>query len=543
MRTQQFDYCRLTLAVAMLCIASVARANEDRAATATIHEDATIGRIAIQRQNVFDTGKSEEDNAFFQLVNRFHIMTREKVIAKQLLFEESEPYSEQLIEESERGLRRNRYLYDASISAKPQADGTVDITVDTRDVWTLLPELSIKRSGGENSSVIGIEEKNLFGNGQRVLLVHTEDVDRRSNTFEFSDRQFGQSWVSVALRIADNSDGHSNLLSVVKPFHALDARWAAGGFAFDDDRRSTLYILGDEAAEYRHERKNFSAFGGWSSGLNNGWVRRWTVGGVYDDNDFSAVANPTLPAAIPADRKLVYPFIGIEILEDRFEESSNTNQIERSEDFYFGTRLSATLGWSDTRFDADRDALIYTLTGNTAFGSMDRKALILTANIRGRQEGGMAANTTASINARYYSRQSEKRVLFASVDATAGQNLDLDNPVEIGGDTGLRGYPLRYQSGDSRILVTIEQRYFTDWYPFRLFRIGGAVFFDAGRTYGDNPLGGPNLGWLSDVGFGLRFAPTRFGTTKIIHLDIAFPLNGDPTIDNVQVLLEAKRGF
>ncbi len=211
MRTQQFDYCRLTLAVAMLCIASVARANEDRAATATIHEDATIGRIAIQRQNVFDTGKSEEDNAFFQLINRFHIMTREKVIAKQLLFEESEPYSEQLIEESERGLRRNRYLYDASISAKPQADGTVDITVDTRDVWTLLPELSIKRSGGENSSVIGIEEKNLFGNGQRVLLVHTEDVDRRSNTFEFSDRQFGQSWVSVALRIADNSDGHSNL--------------------------------------------------------------------------------------------------------------------------------------------------------------------------------------------------------------------------------------------------------------------------------------------------------------------------------------------
>ncbi len=304
-----------------------------------------------------------------------------------------------------------------------------------------------------------------------------------------------------------------------------------------------MYILGDEAAEYRHERKNFSAFSGWSSGLNNGWVRRWTVGGVYDDNDFSAVANPTLPAAIPADRKLVYPFIGIEILEDRFEESSNTNQIERSEDFYFGTRLSATLGWSDTRFDADRDALIYTLTGNTAFGSMDRKALILTANIRGRQEGGTAANTTASINARYYSRQSEKRVLFASVDATAGQNLDLDNPVEIGGDTGLRGYPLRYQSGDSRILVTIEQRYFTDWYPFRLFRIGGAVFFDAGRTYGDNPLGGPNLGWLSDVGFGLRFAPTRFGTTKIIHLDIAFPLNGDPTIDNVQVLLEAKRGF
>jgi hypothetical protein len=509
----------------------------------TAAEGAPIGTVTIQRQNVFDTSKPGEDNAFFRLVNRLHIVTREKVIVKQLLFAAGEPYSKQLIEESERGLRRNRYLYDVSISAAPQDDGTVDIEVDTRDVWTLFPEISISRSGGENKTILGIEEKNLFGYGQRVLLTHSEDVDRRSNLFEFSDRQLGQSWVSVALRIADNSDGHSKLLSIAKPFHALDARWMAGGFVFDDDRRSTLYILGDEAAEYRHERTNFSAFGGWSSGLRDGWVKRWTFGGVYDENLFSAVENPTLPAAIPADRKLVYPFIGIDILEDRFEKSTNTNQIERSEDFYFGTRLAASLGWSDTRFDADRDALIYTLTGNAAFGSMDRKALLLTANIRGRREDGTTANLTATVIARYYSRQSEKRMFFARFSATAGQNLDLDNPIEIGGDTGLRGYPLRYQTGDGRVLVTVEQRYFTDWYPFRLFRIGGAVFFDVGRTYGDDPLGGPNLGWLKDIGFGFRFAPTRFGTRKVIHLDVAFPLDGDPTIDSVQISLEAKRSF
>jgi len=506
-------------------------------------EGSPIGTVNIQRQNVFDTSKPKEDNAFYRLVNRFHIMTREKVIAKQLLFEAGEPYNKQLVEESERVLRRNKYLFDASITAAPQDDGTVDIEVNTRDVWTLIPEISISRSGGENQSAFGIEEKNLFGYGQRVLLSHTEDVDRRSNLFEFSDRQLGRSWVSVDLRIADNSDGHSNLLSIAKPFHALDARWMAGGFVFDDDRRSTLYILGNAAAEYRHERTSFSAFGGWSSGLKNNWTTRWTVGGAYDDNRFSAVQNPSLPAAIPADRKLVYPFVGIEILEDQFEKSTNANQIGRSEDFYFGTRLTASLGWSDTRFDADRDALIYTLAGHTGFGSMERNALLLTANIRGRREGGRTANATATVNARYYSRRSEKRVFFAKLEATAGQNLDLDNPVEIGGDTGLRGYPLRYQTGDSRILVTVEQRYFTDWYPFRLFRIGGAVFFDVGRTYGDDPLGGPNLGWLKDVGFGFRFAPTRFGTRKIIHLDVAFPLDGDPTIDSVQILLEAKRSF
>lgn len=533
----------MALPVAMLCIVANARADEDGAATATTGEGATIGQITIQRQNVFDLSKPGENKSFYRFFNRFHIMTREKVIAKQLLFDVGEPYEKQLVEESERLLRRNKYLFDATIKALPKDDGTVDIKVDTRDVWTLTPELSFSRGGGEDKSVYGVEEANLFGNGQRVLLTRTNDVDRNSNTFEFSDRQIGRSWVSVALRLADNSDGYSNFLSIAKPFHALDARWATGGFVFDDDRRSALYILGNEAAEYRHRRKNYSAFGGWSAGLNNGWVRRWTSGIVYDENNFSTVANPTLPAAVPADRKLIYPFIGIEILEDRFEKSTNTNQMERAEDFYFGTRLSARLGWSDTSFDADRDALIYTIAGNVGFGSMNRKALLLTTNIRGRREQGSTANATVNVNARYYSRQSEKRLFFAILNATAGQNLDLDNPVEVGGDTGLRGYPLRYQSGDSRVLFTVEERYFTDWYPFRLFRVGGAVFFDVGRTYGDDPLGGPNLGWLKDVGFGLRFAPTRLGTKKVIHLDIAFPLDGDPSIDSVQILLEAKRSF
>ena len=516
---------------------------QDAGASPSALEGATIGKVGIERHNVFDLDNDEENNAFYRLINRWHIVTREKVVAKQLLFEAGEPYTQQLVDESERILRANKYLFDAKIEGSLQKDGTVDVMVNTRDVWTLGPDLSYSRSGGENKTELGLEEDNLLGYGSRVLLSHSKDVDRDSNIFEFSDRQWGQSWVSVALRIADSSDGHSNLLSIAKPFHALDARWATGGFILDDTRRSTLYVLGDEAAEYHHERDNASISGGWSRGLINGWAKRWLTGIVYDDNRFSAVANPTLPAVIPDDRKLVYPFVGIEIFEDQFEKSTNSDQMERYEDFYFGTRLLARFGWSDTSFGADREALIYFATANTGFGSMDDEALLLTGNINGRLESGDLANATLNFNARYYARQSEKRLFYASLNGTAGQNLDVDNPVEIGGNRGLRGYPLRYQAGDSRIVLSVEQRYFTDWYPFHLFRVGGAIFFDAGRVYGEDPLNGPKLGWLKDVGVGLRFAPTRLGTKKIYHLDIAFPLDGDPTIDNVQILFEAKRSF
>ena len=508
-----------------------------------IPDGARVGSVTLERQNVFDTSDPETSGGFYRFFNRFHVMTREGTIEKQLLFEPGEVFDPRLLEESERVLRRNKFFFDASITPALNDDGEVDVTVVTRDVWTLMPEIQISRSGGENTTVLGIEESNLFGYGHRVLITRSEDVDRVSRAFEYTNPQIGKTWITTQFRVADNSDGDTLLFNLFKPFHVLDARRAGGFTLFEDERREALYNLGNEAAEYRQVRERYTAFAGISAGLQNGWVRRWTAGVTYDDYVFTEVASPILPQAIPEDRRLIYPYVGIEILEDRFQKASNRNQMERSEDFYMGTRVAATLGWSDTSFDADRDALVYSLSGNYSLGSLDAKALLLSAVARGRHENGRAANATVGINARYYSTQSDKRLFFAVVNASAGDNLDLDNPIEIGGDTGLRGYPLRYQSGDSRFLLTLEQRYFTDWYPFSLFRIGGAVFFDAGRVWGDNPLGGENLGWLTDVGFGLRFAPTRIGTRKIVHLDVAFPLNGDPTIDSVQILLELKRSF
>lgn len=506
-------------------------------------EAAVIGEIRIEKENIFDLSNPEENNWLYRLANRWHIVTRDKVIEKQLLFKSSEPYSERQVNESERILRGNRYLFDAKITPVRYEDGVVDLAVKTRDVWTLSPDISVSRRGGENKTKYGLEETNLFGRGQLLRFAHIENVDRKSDSFEFSDQHLGSSWVSTFLRISNNSDGKSNLFSVIRPFYALDTRWTAGGWFLDDDRRSTLYVLGEEAAEFQHKRDYQSVFGGWSRGLQAGWVRRWTAGFVRDENRFSSVPNPTLPAAIPEDRNLVYAFIGLDILEDQYETARNRDQIGRTEDFYMGSRLITSLGWSDTSLGADRDALIFSASASRGVGSLEKQALLFSASTAGRLESGDAVNSLLNVSARYYRTQSAKRLFVATLSVTAGHALDLDNPVQIGGDTGLRGYPLRYQSGDSKALISVEQRYFTDWYPFRLFRIGGAVFADAGRVWGKDPLDGQRFDWLTDAGFGLRLAPTRGGGGKMVHIDVAFPLGGDDSIDSVQVLVEAKRSF
>ncbi len=506
-------------------------------------DQVVIGDIILIKQDVFDLSNPKENNALYRLANRLHIITRDSVIEQQLLFASGEEFSKRLVEETERILRRNSYFYDASITPVNREDGTVDLQVDTHDVWTLKPGFSFSRSGGENRSSVRLEELNLFGWGQQVLVSRSKDVDRDATLFSFRDKNLGRSWTQLRLDYSDNSDGHWNSLSVIRPFYALDSRWTAGVTGRDFDLERRLYQLGEKAAEFRHEQQFFSVFGGWSDGLRNGWVRRYTAGIAYDKNVFSEVPDATLPPAIPNDRELVYPYFGIEILEDQFETAQNRDQIKRTEDFLTGTRVAATLGWSDKEFGADRDAALYWLSASRSFGDLAKSAVLLSADASGRVERGDAVNALLNVRARYYKQQSEQRTFFTTVSATYGNNLDLDNPVELGGDTGLRGYPLRYQSGDSKILLTVEQRYFWNWYPFRLVRVGGAIFADTGRTWGDDPLGGESLGWLSDVGFGLRLAPTRTGTRSIIHIDVAFPLDGDDSIDSVQFLIESKKSF
>ncbi len=506
-------------------------------------EGVVIGEIVLVRENVFDLSNPKENNRLYRIANKLHIVTKERVIEQQLLIEPGQAFSQRLVEETARILRRNTYFYDAWVTPLRREDGVVDLEVRTRDVWTLKPGFSYARSGGENRTMIKIEELNLFGLGQQVLVARSRDVDRDSTTFTFRDKNLGSSWSQLRLQYSDSSDGHFNDVSLIRPFYSLNARWRAGVQWTDFDIEERLYTLGEKAAEYRHKREFFSAFGGWSGGLKNGWVRRYTAGFAYDYHEFSEVPVPELPQAVPADRELAYPYFTVEAFQDRFETARNRDQISRTEDFLTGRRLSATLGWSDTSFGADRDAALYWLSASDAFGDLSKEAVLLAADTSGRVESGDPVNSLLNFSARYYKQQSEKRTFFATVSGTLGHDLDLDNPVEIGGDTGLRGYPLRYQSGDSKVLMTLEQRYFWDWYPFRLVRVGGAIFADAGRVWGDDPLGGENLGWLSDVGLGLRLAPTRTGTRSIIHIDLAFPLNGDDSIDSVQLVIESKKSF
>ena len=48
---------------------------------------------------------------------------------------------------------------------------------------------------------------------------------------------------------------------------------------------------------------------------------------------------------------------------------------------------------------------------------------------------------------------------------------------------------------------------------------------------------------LKDVGLGLRLGTSRTALGEVVHIDLAFPLDGDASISKVQINIEGKRSF
>ena len=131
-----------------------------------------VDKIRYHIGDAFDDSKyhTKYDKWAYDLLNVIHIETREATVRKLLLFNEGDVVDLNLMLESERFLRDQNFLSDASIQVSGQGDSTF-VDVYTSDNWTLTLPFSIGFSGSEWSYDnlnygIGIQESNFLGLGE-----------------------------------------------------------------------------------------------------------------------------------------------------------------------------------------------------------------------------------------------------------------------------------------------------------------------------------------------------------------------------------------
>lgn len=503
-------------------------------------------KIDIHIHPLFDESLPEENNFLFRLANRLHIDTHEDVVARDLLVENGDYLDHALLAESERILRTRHYFNSASVTTAEEGDGKVD--VDVREVWTLLPLISYSHTGGKASSGFGLRDSNFLGYGKTVSIAHNNSVERSGDSFDYLDPNTGWHQTTLGLSYDNNSDGQRRKFEFIRPYFSLSTV-NAGGITYEQfDREDSVYDAGKIMYAYGHSGGTREFFYGAKlpfSDKHN--IHRWNIGYTEEEHLFYGLAEAS-QLNLPHDRDFNTVWLEYTYIQDGYVEASNIQQINRIEDINLGFQSRARFGRADSSYSEYDGTYQFSNDLSQGFLLSPASLLLTSLHIDGRYNQGRIYNGLIEAKMGYHWQNFSAGQFYVSLEGARGLRLFGDSELSLGGDTGLRGYPAFYETGDKRYLLTLEQRFYSEREWFSLFHMGYAVFYDQGRAWGNSLLSQSQTGQLRDFGVGLRISGTRTGSRddsghNILHIDLATPLDGDADVSRLQWLVKVKTSF
>ena len=510
-------------------------------------EGMVIGQISIITLSVFNMADPRENNPLYSFVNDIHSPTMDYVIQRQLLFKEGGRLQNQQVLESERILRSNSYISDAIIIPNRVCGNKVDLTVIVRDLWTLMPKLLYSRKGGNNKYGLTIEDENILGTGNRMFVQFLHERERDSATVGFRTKQLLGTHVILDATYSDTTDGINKKLVLNRPFYSLDTRWSIGLRAEEFSYVESLEAFDEDLNAFDHVDNEYQVSVGYSTGLIQGVTQRYTFGFNRTEDLFQANADTVVTQ--PADRVLSYPWVSYSFVEDDYVIYRNLNALYRTEDVPVGTSFSMVLGYGDESFNSKLNQWIFGLNLNASPLRLEKHLFKTGIEINGfwDRDTEEFLNMISSLSMSYYSLIAPKHRGFIELSYDYGENLTQDALLPLGGDEDLRGYPSEYLLGDRRFLLNVEYRYFMDVHYMNLLRFAGVVFFDAGQTKMSPVVPGSGFGQDSDLltstGFGLRINSSKTNISRIVHIDLAFPMNEKDNVDRYQLRITSEATF
>jgi hemolysin activation/secretion protein len=148
-----------------------------------------------------------------------------------------------------------------------------------------------------------------------------------------------------------------------------------------------------------------------------------------------------------------------------------------------------------------------------------------------------------SFSTEYFHKFNDSWGAYAKNTNMFSKNQFLDQPIALGDDSGVRGYPLQYQHGTHATQLTLEARYYPHINIYKMFELGGAAFVDTGKAYGDSLITNTTTSTLASVGIGARLYSTHSSDAKVIHFDIVKPLSSDININSLEFRISTKHSF
>ncbi|MFQ5769181.1 MAG: BamA/TamA family outer membrane protein [bacterium] len=509
--TQRFKSAFLTILISLTncCLNPLDSFTQD-------NNEKIIRRIEIERQDVFPviTGKPR---FIYNWANSLHIVTKESVIRKELLFKSGDVFDVELLEESERKLRRLPYFGEAKITLMKEEPETVDISVVTQDQWSTLLSTIIQQGGGRTIFGGSIEEFNLLGFGKQIFTeLRHETSEGTQLSLRYTDPQLFFSRWTTGETFVTGPFLKSFSAQLLQPFYSLDTKWAGGIAGSVRDETIRIFEQGNEINRYRLDSDGFQIFGGRALG-SRFKKARLQLNYRFRKRDFTS-SGPLTTDSIPEDELIHSLNMGLSFESLSFVKEKQIDKFLRTEDLTLGSITSMSVGRTGLPIPKGVKRFEFSIRRREAHQIFQKQYLIFIAGLQTLFE----KDTIFFSRLQYYNKLLSNQTFALNFAFDFG--LDLENPRRfiLGGDSGLRGYIAREFSGAKRLLLNVEDRLFTSLNILTV-ALGGVLFLDAGNVWTEHES--IHLSDLNySIGFGLRLGYTKSPRSRVGRIDFAWPL-------------------
>jgi hypothetical protein len=300
------------------------------------------------------------------------------------------------------------------------------------------------------------------GYGTELQVLSESDEDRDSDAVIFRDSNWLGDFKALRLEFADNSDGHLYQASLKRPFVQLDSRYAWETKISSQELENPVYEDGDKVAKVGEKDDSINLAYGWSAGLVDNSVSRYSLGWFAQQLRYSSVDDSGIELPESVDK--YYPYFEYEFLKVKYVEKINFLVMGVTEDIKLGTSMLYRIGWKDEAYDATEEGYILGFEYN--YGSFISANTMALLELKIDQESNQTIDDTGllEIEGRLYSYRGENNSYLFRTRFEAAQNPESFERIEVGGDFGLKGYPVRYQNGDRALTLSAEKRVYFNVY-------------------------------------------------------------------------------
>ena len=464
--------------------------------------------------------------------------TRPDVVSDFLQLEQGDRCTALRREETERVLRAQPFIADATVRAEPDAAGQgTRVVVETVDEIPLILSLSLR---GSDLRSFRYGNSNVMGAGQLASARWRDGAGFRDGVavqYEHYHLFGGPNTLAVQLERAPI--GGNSLVSLAHPFLTPLQRVAMQAEYRDEDGYRDFIRAGastrsiglrrskvSAGAVYRLARVGGGELSGIFAGAIGGYERADFDGEVVHvgDSDVAPDPDPLISGRYSDfDRTRIGAVVGLSAL--RFVRVQGFDALEGAQDLGRGAQLSLRVGPQTGTGDASAFGGLDLYVG--AGGPTSFVGGRFTADGESRGLLGQWGESFASGRVAWYRKPAARRTLILSGEYSAAWHSRVPYQLTYSARRGgLAGYRKSELAGARRLVGRGEQRWSLRHSPSPLLGLGAALFAEVGKMWaGDVPYA-VNSNPRASVGVGLLGAVPR-SSRRLLRADVAFPLAVD----------------